>query len=148
MEQWQKEGFDRLEKRGYLPMLRELAMNMSAPFYWSSQENGQPPKILHSGSMCFVKTENGGLGITANHVYQQYLQDLEKAPNVEAQFGNNTIDPQRQLIDLSDDLDLATFAIPDVFISAGPRHFFHEPTQWPTKRLEAGEIVLYGGYPG
>jgi len=43
MEEWQKDGFDQLEKRGYLPKLRELAMNMCAPFLelavdgWSSQ---------------------------------------------------------------------------------------------------------------
>lgn len=148
MEQWQKDAFDALEKRGYLPKLRELAMNMCAPFFWSSHEDGQPAKILHNGSICCVKTPERGLGITADHVYRQYLDDRRNQPNVEAQFGSNTIDPERQLIDRDEGLDLATFVIPDVFISASPRHFFHEPTAWPPPPLQQKEMVLYGGYPG
>jgi hypothetical protein len=147
MDRWQKDGFDHLEKRGYLPKLRELAMNMCAPFFWSSQPDDGPLTVLHNGTICFVRTPNRGIGITANHVYQEYLADLQHHPNVEAQFGGNTIRPERQIIDFDDNLDLATFDVPDVFIGAGPR-YFHEPPTWPPKKLEPQEMVLYGGYPG
>jgi hypothetical protein len=46
MNEEQRAAFQKLEDSGYLPRLRDFAMSKCAPFFWSSQEAGQPPKIL------------------------------------------------------------------------------------------------------
>jgi hypothetical protein len=147
LNDFQKEGLLKLEKRGYLPQLRKMAMDMSVAFYWSSQEDGKNPEVLHNGSMCYVRTPERALGITAHHVYKQYLKDLAEKPTVHAQFGGNTIYPEKRFIEGDENLDLATFDVPEVFVAAG-HHYHHTPIGWPTPRLQPGEVVLYGGYPG
>jgi hypothetical protein len=91
MDEKQKEGFRALEKSGYLKQVREFAMARCVPFFWSSQEPGQPPRLLHNGTICYVDTGQRQIGITNNHVYQQYIDDLANFPNVEAQFNGNPV---------------------------------------------------------
>jgi hypothetical protein len=95
MDQSVKEALNALEKRGYLPQLRQMALNMSAPFFWSSQSPGHEPQILHNGTICYVHTGERGLGISADHVYRAYVKDRDERPDVGAQFGGNTIYPER-----------------------------------------------------
>jgi len=141
MNEWQRQQADRLEKRGYLPQLRELASNMAAPFVWSAEPNS----ILHSGTLCLLKTPRRRIGVTANHVYKSYLEDLNHIPGIEAQFGGTTVYPEKRLIDSDEKLDLATFDVPELMVL--PPRFFHEPA-WPPRRIEPKDVVLYGGFPG
>lgn len=144
----QKAAFDQLEKSGYLNQLREFAMSKCAPFWWSTQEApDKPATILHNGTICYVKTGQRDIGITADHVYQKYLDDCADFPNVEAQFGGSTIYPEKRLIDRNQTLDLATFDVPEVFVVAGNKSL-HTPAGWPPPQLKQKELVLYGGNPG
>ena len=86
------------ERIGYLPALREFAMARCAPFFWSAGQ-GRSVRLLHSGTICYVNTGKRHIGITADHVYRQYLADLQEFPDVEAQFNGNTIRPEQRLID-------------------------------------------------
>jgi hypothetical protein len=52
-----------LEKSGYLKQVREFAMARCVPFFWSSQELGQPPRLLHNGTICYVDTGQRKIGI-------------------------------------------------------------------------------------
>lgn len=63
------------------------------------------------------------------------------------QFGGSTIDPEPRLIDRSKYWDLATFDLPEVFITPAGG-YIHTPTTWTTPRIEKADLVLYGGYPG
>lgn len=91
MDEKQKAGFRELEKSGYLKQVREFAMARCVPFLWRTQEAGQPPRLLHNGTICYVDTGQRQIGITNNHVYQQYIEDLANFTNVEAQFNGNTM---------------------------------------------------------
>ena len=146
MEQWQKDAFDKLEASGYLNVLRKTAMSFCVPFYWSATIAGEL-KILHSGTITYLDTGEKKIGITADHVYQQFLDDMQTYPDVECQFGGSTIYPQTRLIDRNAELDVATFDVPLVFVSAGHRSI-HRPLKWPPDRIRKGELALYGGYPG
>lgn len=64
-----------LEESGYINRLREFGMARYAPFFWSSQEPDQPPKLLHNGTITYVGTGQRDLGMTNAHVYDQYLKD-------------------------------------------------------------------------
>jgi hypothetical protein len=109
-------------------------------------------RILHGGTICYVKTGLRELGITADHVYKQFLSNVAEhgTEAVECQFGGSTVNPERQLIARNERMDLSTFAIPEVFTAASiiQKKTHHEPAKWPPDRVTAGDIVIYGGYPG
>lgn len=149
MDEKQKAGFRELEKSGYLKQVREFAMARCVPFLWSTQEAGQPPRLLHNGTICYVDTGQRQIGITNNHVYQQYIEDLANFTNIEAQFNGNTIKPETRLIDRNEELDLATLDVPVIFVSSSTRRLMHhKPGGWPPPPVTSGDLVLYGGYPG
>jgi hypothetical protein len=132
--------------------LMKFAQMMCAPFWCSVGEpGGGATKILSNGTICYVDTGTRQLGITANHVYQTYIRDLQKhgPRTIECQFGSSTICPEQRLIAMSERWDIATFDIPAVFVSATLRQpkDHHHPPQWPPDQVRAGEPVLYGGYP-
>lgn len=68
--------------------------------------------MLHNGTISYVDTGSRHIGITADHVYRQYLKDLEEHENVQVQFGGSTIYPEKRLIDRDRELDIATFGEP------------------------------------
>lgn len=149
MNEEQKEGFRKLEAAGYLNSIREFAMARSAPFFWSSQEKGHEPKLLHNGTITYVATGQQELGVTNAHVYNQYVKDLAEQPGVEAQFGGNTIYPEKKLLAKDDKLDVAMLHVSKVFLDSSKNHKVHNrPASWPPKPLAPGEWVIYGGYPG
>jgi hypothetical protein len=145
MEQWQRDGFARLERSGYLKAFSEMARHMCVPFWWSEQPAGEDPVILQNGTICLVATPERTFGVTADHVYAKYLDDLANRPDVECQFGSGTIKPEYREIGRDAALDLATFDFPEVALSRGA--YFHRPYRWPPEALKAGELVLHGGYP-
>lgn len=116
---------DRLETSGYLPVFEKMLRSMCAPFWWSSRDQNDPLAVVRqNGTICFVNTGKRRIGVTADHVYQGYLADKGRCPDVECQIVNNTIDPESRLIDRSPEtqLDLATFDIPEVFLSQAEIH--------------------------
>ena len=124
-------------------------MMRCVPFFWSTQQSGAPARVLHNGTICYVDTGQRQIGITNNHVYQQYIDDLANFPDVEAQFNGNTIRSEARLIDRNAELDLATLDVPAIFVSSSTRDLaYHKPAVWPPPAAKAGDLVLYGGYPG
>jgi hypothetical protein len=137
----------------YLSVLSDSVQSMCAPFWWNvKRPEDTTAQILHNGTICYVNTGSREIGITANHVYQTYLDDLERygVQAIECQFGSSTIYPERRAIAQSKRLDIASFDIPAVFVSAatGLSKTHHHAIQWPPRRVEKSELVVYGGYPG
>jgi hypothetical protein len=102
-------GLPRAEKARYLRQGRESTMAGCDPFFWSSQEAGQPPRLLHNGPICYVDNGQCQIGITNND--QQYIDDPGEFPWA-AQFNGNTLKPETRLIDRNKHLDLATVGVP------------------------------------
>ena len=150
MEEHVKQKFRELEETGYLNGIREFAMARSAPFFSSAQMDGNKPRLLRNGSITYVATGARELGITNAHVYDKYVEHrAEYGDDVIAQFGGNTIYPERRCVDRNRDLDLTTLDVPKLFLDsnmAGKQH--NRPAKWPPAPLKDGELVIYGGYPG
>jgi hypothetical protein len=153
---------DVLDASGYLSVFEKMIRSMCAPFWWSSRDPNDPLAVVRqNGTIRFVNTGERRIGVTADHVYQAYLDDKGRYPDVECQIGNNTISPETRLIDRSPEteLDLATFDIPEVFLSAsgnplhhrlaGPEthYYHHNALKWPADPLQPGEVVAHGGFP-
>jgi len=138
---------DLLERIGYLPQIRQLAMSMCAPFWWHGERSDRKYGIIHNGTICCVNTGSKTIWVTADHVYAQYLADKTSYKSFGCQFGSSSVEPEKYLIDRNPTLDLATFELPTVLL-APSRISVHTPLAWPPRRIEDREVVLYGGYPG
>lgn len=145
----QKKQLKYLHDIHYTKWLSGIAMNTSAPFWWSGSNGDNPAKVLGNGTICYLNTGTRYIGVTCDHVYQGYLDARDTHPDVEAQFGNNTIYPEKHLIDRSPlgKLDLATFHVPLTFVNASLRSYHHNALKWPPQPLTTKDVVLYGGYP-
>jgi len=140
---------DLLYKSGYFDTYSGMAKNMAAPFFWGVGQ-GDDAKVLANGTMCYVNTGQKHIGITCDHVYEGYLADVQRyGDDLEAQFGNSTVRPERQLIDRSPEgeLDLAIFHVPEVLVSASRENYHHNALEWPPALPREGDVVLYGGFP-
>src|SRR5262245_8900513 len=109
MQSWQMEGINRLEASGYLPVLRGLVMSHTSPVWWYDDRRAVGESIVHSGTVTFVNTGSRIIGVSANHVYEQYMKDKAAVPSLKCQIGNVTIEPERYVIDSDKSLDLVTF---------------------------------------
>ena len=147
MEQWQKDALDQHERAGYIPIIRELAMSHTCPFYWYDDSRSLGESVLHNGTATFVNTGAAILAISAFHVYAEYLRDKANAPQVRCQFGGVTVEPERYLVAANEILDLVTFRLPDILI-VGTRVTVHNATKWPPDKLVQSDLVIFGGYPG
>lgn len=147
MEQWQKDGLDCLERAGYTRILRDWARSHTCPFYWYDDSRPLGDSILHNGTATIVNTGTATLVITANHVFEKYLQDKERLPHLKCQFGGVTVHPERYVASSNPAVDIVTFEFPAVLV-AGTGVTVHNPRVWPPDKLQPSELVIFGGYPG
>lgn len=147
MNQWQIDGLNRLERLGYLGVLRGLVRSHACTVWWFDDALPVGQSILHNGTITFVNTGDEVLGITAYHVYEGYLHDKSKNPMLKCQMGNVTVEPEKYVVTIDPVHDLVTFKLPSVLI-AGTGVVVHNAGAWPPPRLNAGDLVIMGGYPG
>jgi hypothetical protein len=97
--------------------------------------------------MSFVNTGRSILGLTAYHVYQQYLCDRQQNSAVRCQVGNVTIELERYFVSGQERLDIATFELPSILLGATGA-VVHTAARWPPGILKPSELVVIGGYLG
>lgn len=153
MAEWRERLAEYRRIPGLQQQLGESAQAMCAPFWWSLQDiPNQPARILNNGTICYLNTGTAEIGVTANHVLDEYLGHLARYGDVavECQFGSSTISPEKRVTAQHSRLDLATVSVPEVFVTAGNRNpkTQHKPLKWPPAKARIGELVLYGGHPG
>jgi hypothetical protein len=147
MKPWQVDGLNRLEKTGYLHVLRKLVRSHSCPFWWYDDDAPVGRAILHNGTISFVNTGKTTLGITANHVFEEYLKEKATNSKVKCQIGNVTVEPERHVISSDKTVDIATLQLPTILIAA-TGVTVHSAPVWPPENLRESDLVICGGYPG
>jgi hypothetical protein len=143
MDPWRKAQFDKLKASGYLDAYEDMVRRMNVPFFWSDADG----LILANGTLCLIDTGTRKIGVTCDHVYDEYLKARLKDDHVETQFGGTTVYPETRLIARDHVLDLATFDVPEVLVYASEESFYHTPPKWPPNPVSMEDVVLYGGYP-
>lgn len=147
METKRKEKLNYAEAAGYLPHIRAIALNATAPIWWSRSSTPIGNAVLHNGTVTLVNTGEKTICVTAGHVYSKYLVHKKEFNDLECQIGSVRINLEDYLIDHSDSLDLATFEITPI-LSAAFRASAHGAPKWPPEQLKESDIVILGGYPG
>jgi len=120
------------------PMIREYrtcAESCCAPIFWR-MPNGK----MNNGTFTFLRTTAGVFGITNAHV----ADGLANSNGRGWQLGNAQFDPNR-LIARDSTLDLATYELSDVFLSAAGKVAATVPS-WPPKPPSMNEPITLGGY--
>lgn len=125
-------------------MYQAWAKSLCAPVFW--RDAGHQ---MHNGTMTFVRTQSGVLGITNARVAEG-LADCTDESGRSCQLGGAHLDPAR-FIARHPTMDLASFRLSDVIL-APAGHFERQdaatvPT-WPPTPPSEGDVVIFGGYPG
>lgn len=143
----QKGRADIAEAYGYLPSYRAIVTEMCAPFWWHGQDGNGNYHIFHNGTVCFVDTGSALLAVTAGHVLDRYIEDKKRCPDVICQLGSVCYEPEKHIIDIDLNLDLAIFSVSAVVI-AGAGCTASKSISWPPASVMVGDVILCGGYPG
>lgn len=133
-------------KSGMLRVISDLAHNLCAPLWWNEPDQVGPGHGRMAGTVCLVNTGSAILGITADHVHTWITERLDSGAVQWCQLGGHTFDPRNHIVDRDPVLDLATYRLSEIQISATGRHL-HSPRSWPPPRLAANDICVTGGYP-
>ena len=100
--------------------------------------------MIGGGTVCFVNSGVRVLGLTAAHVHQECMTALERDPELGCQIGGHSFQPAKHLIDIDEDLDLATYDLSEIQVNAAGADI-HAPSTWPPTLTN--DLVLVGGWP-
>src|SRR5438067_581434 len=103
----QQRGLKPYVDSGFLSVIEELMKKMTAPFWWYDPTLPRANQRIKGGTVCGVNTGKRILGITAAHVHNEYVLTKASRPKLHCQLGAMTFDPERQLVDSDDRLDIA-----------------------------------------
>jgi hypothetical protein len=122
------------------PMIREYrswAERLCAPVFWRMSDGR-----MNNGTVTFLRTTEAVLGITNAHV----ADGLANSDDRGWQLANAQFDPNR-IIARHPQLDLATYQLSDVFLSAAGKDAA-TVSVWPPNRPSLDDPIALGGYPG
>jgi hypothetical protein len=121
--------------------------------FWHYQEKSlwTPPfGLSRQGSIFFLDCGRGPFAVTAGHVYDAYLEDVQKRHVRGVQVANIDFNPVERLIASGKNLglDIATFRItPGEIAATGKNTIRGIDGPWPPPPNK-GEVVYFGGFPG
>ena len=90
--------------------IREIVVGYVAPIFIATP-TGQGEWNFNNGSCFFLDCGKGPFLVTANHIFQEYLARKKEEPRTVCHIFNLPFEPEKRLIDSSQDLDIATFRI-------------------------------------
>lgn len=141
-----KEEAIALLKGPYSRELRRIATDYTSVIFWAERPSGDHDPRIGNGSVFFLDLGHGAFVVTADHVFQGYLNRKLERPNLVCQLGNITFDPEAALIDRNRDLDIATFRIDEGDLAKDGK-IAHHPADWPPKPPDQGKGVFFTGFP-
>ena len=127
--------------------------NYAAPLFWVTADDNGEHKI-NNGSIFFVDASEGLLAITANHVFEKYIEVKGSSSNIYCQIARNCFDPiaretihlelETCLIDKDPEADIATFRISEADVETVGATVLKT---WPPLVPQEGLGVAFTGYP-
>ena len=126
----------------------------AAPVFWESRRKKESSPITN-GTIFLADFGQGCFAVTANHVYQGYLEDKAEfpkttcwiAPEAFEAGGKDAIpfDLEERVIDQLEDPDIATFKVAENEADAIGTSI---TSLWPPIPPKTGQAVVFTGYPG
>ncbi len=122
---------------------RRILADCCVPIYWFNLGT-KDFSISHNGTLTIAQTPKALLGVTAAHVFRKYESDL-KSGAVRLQLMNEVVDDlAKRLVDISDELDIATFALDEDIV----KRLGKTPMGvWPPRSPQEGKGIMISGFP-
>lgn len=132
--------------------LHKAARTYCHPLFWAIQADNGLWKIKANGTAFFLDCGKGPFLVTAAHVYEEYVSDLENHKGrVFGSLGSVPFRMERRLIAWlgHQTLDVATFSVDEkVIADSGKNVLVGGQITWPPDPVNEGEGVLLAGFPG
>ncbi len=147
-----REEASRLLSGDFGRALRDTVASFVAPLVWEVLDD-QGEVLLRNGTAFFLDAGEGPFLVTADHVFQGYLDAKQACPSSYCQLWNMRFDPTDRLIDRCSDRerypDIATFRITqDEIQRLGKVAITGSQQTWPPGPPQEDRGVFYAGFPG
>lgn len=123
----------------------EILARSCSPFYWHQPARAEQPSIRANGTLTYVRSDARMFGVTAAHVFKQYLHDAGE-DGCQLQVGNAFLD--LELIALDERLDLATVVLPDLWARQVSKDIMPISLPRPCDVPQEGRRIMLCGFVG
>lgn len=132
------------EGRAAANALSDYTLHLARPFFWHiGARNGGAPR---GASMFIMQFEDRFVGVTADHVIDEYLSAKAADDRFICQIGTHQVWPERSLISRSPTLDIATFEIEENDLNAMGAVTADCRGAWPPPNVEVGDTLTLTGF--
>lgn len=105
------------------------------------------PQNLRGGSCFILRFDDRLVGVTANHVVEEYIKDRQTMAAPACQLWNMPLDLVERVIDRDADLDIATFSVSEVELRKSRGTCFDCTGGLPKQPPVKGDLLSIAGYP-
>jgi hypothetical protein len=122
-------------------------LRYARPICWHDNNRTFPKEIV--GASCFVlRFATGLVGVTAAHVIREFQKAKAATPSLVCQLHLMPFDLDGALIDIDDDLDIATFAVSERQLKTTLTDAFDVSSRWPLDGIVKPDTsIQLIGYP-
>jgi hypothetical protein len=123
-----------------------LGLRWGRPICWHDNSLSFPKEVV--GASCFfLRFQFGLIGVTAAHVVRHFQRALAHCPSLVCQLHLMPFNLDSALIDISDDLDLATFSFSEHALSSSVSLALDMSSPWsPEQVIKLGAPIQLIGY--
>lgn len=125
-------------------VLSAHTLKLARPLIWhiGAQNQGVP-----RGATAFVlQFEKKLIAVTAEHVFQEYIDALSSDSRMVCQLGYAQVAPEKAVIGRSKKLDIATFEIHPSTLTKMDGEIFDCRGQWPPPPVQEGNVLTLTGF--
>lgn len=125
----------------------DAGLRHARPICWHDK-NKAFPKVVTGASCFFLRFADGCIGITAAHVVRGFQKARAATSSLVCQLHVMPFDLTAALVDIDDDIDIATFAISDHDLKTTQSDPFDVSWSWPlTEVVRRHAPIQVVGYP-
>jgi hypothetical protein len=124
----------------------DFTLSVCVPLYWHDRSLRFPKPV--TGASCFVlRFVQQLVVVTAAHVFRTYEKCLRQNPRLICQLRLLPYDLRGALVDIDDDLDIATFRLSDAELNQIRGIAVDCRSKWPPPKPECGRTLSLAGFP-
>jgi hypothetical protein len=135
-----------IKDRRFHEQVSAFTLQVCTPIYWHDRQALFPKEIR--GASCFILRFGERLiGVTANHVIDEYKKAQARIPTLVCQLRMMPFDLADAIIDSNDELDIATFRLTESELKQAKGVPVDCTNQWPSPTPDHMRAISLAGFP-
>jgi hypothetical protein len=123
-----------------------FGLKVCRPLFWHDGPSRWPKEVR--GASCFVmRFQERLVGVTAAHVVNEFRAAAARTSTLVCQLYNISFDLETAIIDIDNDLDIATFAVSEDELTSSGAIAIDCGMRWPPPVPKPGSPIQLVGYP-